>query len=346
MKMPFEMQWMLVTPEIARAWLARNTDNRNLRDGLVRQLAADMKNGAWMPNHQGVAIRADGTLLDGQHRLSAIVMSGVSVWMLVFTNMPVSVEGVKGTMMDSIDRGAPQSVADVLRLGHGVNANPNLAHGICNAIPRIFLGPNARRVKKLTVNQILPILQHWNGPISYVCADPHGRPPGLRISPVLAAIAFAMAVDEQPVRRFFQRLFTGEGIVEGQPEHTMRHFIQEVLPVRNTATTRIRRDLTLLTLHSIDCASKGEEMPDIPNQYLGAERFIDAQRDGWDLVESVCPKFAPVRPVKTPAAGPKKASAPVPKKSASLLVAAAPSRQLSMQERIDALKASHRRVYS
>jgi hypothetical protein len=154
---------------------------------------------------------------------------------------------------------------------------------------------------------------------------------------------------ELALRRAFElarRHSIGEGIVEGQPEHTMRHFIQEVLPVRNTATARIRRDVTLLTLHSIDCASKGEEMPDIPNQYLGAERFIDAQREGWDLVESVCPEFAPVRPIKTPSAEPKKASAPAPKKSVSLLVAAAPSRQLSMQERIDALKASHRRVYS
>jgi hypothetical protein len=100
---------ILVTPEIAANWLAYNTSNRQLRKSLVRDYAAQMKDGEWMVTHQQIAFTGNltlpGRLIDGQHRLSAVILSGVSVRMAVAF-------GVDEKTFTVTDRGAPRSAGD------------------------------------------------------------------------------------------------------------------------------------------------------------------------------------------------------------------------------------------
>lgn len=98
-----------ITPALAKEWLQRNTHNRNLRDRVVNGYAADMTAGAWREDGQSIKFAADGTLLDGQHRLAAIVLSGVAVRILV-------VRGLPNDAQDTMDVGAKRTMADVLRL--------------------------------------------------------------------------------------------------------------------------------------------------------------------------------------------------------------------------------------
>lgn len=73
-----------VGPERAAELLKTNTSNyRNLNAGRVNAYASDMKNGKWEFNGEAVKISKSGVLKDGQHRLAAIVKSGVSVQMLI-----------------------------------------------------------------------------------------------------------------------------------------------------------------------------------------------------------------------------------------------------------------------
>lgn len=76
-----------VTPQMAEAWLKNNVANRKLRPTIVDTYASDMKSGRWVPSHQGIAFDSKGELVDGQHRLSAIVKSGVIVKMVVTTGV-------------------------------------------------------------------------------------------------------------------------------------------------------------------------------------------------------------------------------------------------------------------
>jgi hypothetical protein len=79
-----------VTPEKAADWLTSdiNRDNRLLRDHFVNYLAQEILRGKWQTTHQGLAFSEDGRLLDGQHRLTAIVRSGKAVDILVTTGLP------------------------------------------------------------------------------------------------------------------------------------------------------------------------------------------------------------------------------------------------------------------
>jgi hypothetical protein len=80
---------MNVTPAIADAWLAGcNSHNRKLVDVHVERLMREMKAGRWRLTHQGIAFSTNRVLLDGQHRLWAVSLSGVTVAMRVFFNEP------------------------------------------------------------------------------------------------------------------------------------------------------------------------------------------------------------------------------------------------------------------
>src|SRR5690554_2314745 len=101
---------ILITPDQAIKWLEQaNTNNRKLSQKHVDRLARDMTEGKWVLTHSGIAFGPDGTLLDGQHRLWAIVESGVSVEMFVW-------RGVEPQSMMAIDAGKSRSLADILNI--------------------------------------------------------------------------------------------------------------------------------------------------------------------------------------------------------------------------------------
>ncbi|AUH68485.1 hypothetical protein [Gordonia sp. YC-JH1] len=98
-----------ITPEIAERYLTKNTHNRNVREVRVNAYAADMENGDWKWNGEAIKFAEDGTLLDGQHRLHAIVRSGITVQMLVIRDLPKSTQ-------HTMDTGANRKFSDVLKL--------------------------------------------------------------------------------------------------------------------------------------------------------------------------------------------------------------------------------------
>lgn len=69
-----------ITPEKAKQYLEKNTNNyRGVNRGRVHSYANDMKKGLWQSNGEAIKFAENGTLLDGQHRLMAIVESGVTL---------------------------------------------------------------------------------------------------------------------------------------------------------------------------------------------------------------------------------------------------------------------------
>lgn len=124
---------VFVTPEIAERWLTKNTRNRKLRDGDVRSYTRDMAAGNWLFTGEAVKFATDGALLDGQHRLTAIIKSGATVPMLVIRNVPTEAQSV-------MDTGRKRTAADDLTIAGEINttllaATARLALGVAADLP-------------------------------------------------------------------------------------------------------------------------------------------------------------------------------------------------------------------
>lgn len=113
-----KLQVVRVTPEIAERWLKNNGKNRNLSSIHAKRLAAVMAAGKWSLNGQTISFDDQGRLLDGQHRLTAVIISGVPIDMAVATEV--------------VDERAFQTY-DAIQLKRGANQIARMMSPIKNA---------------------------------------------------------------------------------------------------------------------------------------------------------------------------------------------------------------------
>ena len=84
-ELAIQTTYLYVTPNLASKWLEGNACNRRLNQQHAERMAQAMRDGCWKTTHQGIAFDTNGTLVDGQHRLWAIVQSGCTVKLPVTT---------------------------------------------------------------------------------------------------------------------------------------------------------------------------------------------------------------------------------------------------------------------
>lgn len=110
-KLPgIEAYLLEITPEVASELLALNTKGqRTISRDAVERYATDMATLDWVFNGAPLLISNTNELLDGQHRLSAIIESGESQVVLI-------VRGIDPVAMSTIDAGRRRSYADSLKI--------------------------------------------------------------------------------------------------------------------------------------------------------------------------------------------------------------------------------------
>lgn len=73
-----------VNPELARLWLEQtDTPNRRIQMADVNRYARAMKEGRWRPAGDPIRIDDRGHVLDGQHRLAAVIKAEVTIQFVV-----------------------------------------------------------------------------------------------------------------------------------------------------------------------------------------------------------------------------------------------------------------------
>ncbi|ADG97657.1 hypothetical protein Srot_1186 [Segniliparus rotundus DSM 44985] len=215
-----DASWWWIGPEEAEELLGHNTRNRNLRPAHRDALARDMTEGRWKENAAPVQVAADGTLLDGQHRLSAIVKSGVRLKLLLVTGLPKDSQHV-------MDSGAKRTVADALRID-GVPDATKVA-----SAARAVIMLDQRHVPTHT-ETVAFAREHAE---QLACAtrlgyqvyrDLAGSP-----SSWAAAAWRILAVDHVNGHMFLHLLASGEMIGHGHPAYTLRRKLRSGLASAN-----------------------------------------------------------------------------------------------------------------
>jgi hypothetical protein len=100
-----------VTPEIAEKWLGKRAPNRTLSMPIVNRYARDIEAGQWIVTGDPIRFNEEEQLIDGQHRLAAIVQAGKAIQTYV-------VHGLDHKAMDVIDSGKKRTPGDMLHI-HG-----------------------------------------------------------------------------------------------------------------------------------------------------------------------------------------------------------------------------------
>lgn len=198
-----------VGPDTAQRWLECNPINRNIRQKRVDQYSRDMLAGEWALTGEPIKFSKDGRLLDGQHRLWAIVLADVTLTLFV-------VRGLEEATQSYMDAGAARSAGDALAL----DGEPYAAAIAAAARLGIAFDAEARGHKLATIST--PEVFEWvnNHPgLRDTVATWHNqaRRTGLP-GTVLNYCAYRLSeIDEEACSQFFTGLATHVNLPDRSP---------------------------------------------------------------------------------------------------------------------------------
>lgn len=213
-----------VTPALAEAWLATMQHNRRLSSNTVERLAKMMKEGQWLFDGAPLRFNTKGELVDGQHRLWALIEAKYTADFLVVRNVP-------DEAFLTMDTGKNRSFADMLSIETPGLGDVNNVAATTQIACRWDLGMRGRqliagRAGTLTNSQLMTYYrQHSEHIINASKLARAGKLTGIpgRALDLLAHIA--LNLDAEDAAFFFQRLHDGVGLEETSP----------ILALRNTA---------------------------------------------------------------------------------------------------------------
>lgn len=177
-------EWKEIDPHLATKWLEGNVHNRKVRDSVVQRYAADMAAGRWKQTHQGIAFDEEGVLIDGQHRLFAIIEAQTTVLMQVTYGLPMDSQIV-------VDDGLARTVVDILRVSNEAMSGMSALHSACAGRMMRGFSHNSKAKRFTRQEQALFLNKHWEA-IRFACTFPSAmRIKGVQNAGTLAAIARA-----------------------------------------------------------------------------------------------------------------------------------------------------------
>lgn len=229
----------LVTPEKAREFLGYNLTNRGIRSRVVQIYALDMAQGMWKFNGDPVRFARNGQLLDGQHRLAAIIESGTPQKMLIIRNLYMSAQL-------NMDSGIKRNFADYLKFLGEVNVH--MYGAIIGAVTRYEEGGNIRSnntshaemektyQKYPELKDAISVVQRANAAVK--CGYVAGGLTWFLLN----------AIDPEECATFFDRLTAMDNHQKGEPIFALRRTLianaptgrQRTLPPHNIAALMIK----------------------------------------------------------------------------------------------------------
>jgi hypothetical protein len=276
-----------ITPDIAKQMLGVNHINRRLIDSGVERLTGVLERGEWMEDStDAIGLDDDGGVVNGQHRLTSIMESGITVTALV-------VRGVRPDVIKVIDQGQPRNLSQLLQMSGRYeyasdlassitnlwkvcnNFEQKLPRGVAPSVPQLleFFDVHPHLVDSLrsavdVAKGIKGVSKTWLAPYHYLMST----------------------VDPDAADEFFSKLESGAEIQPGDPVHALREKIianassntakQEsahvvaAWMVKAWEADRAGRSLTKQTLKYVYSGARAEDFPKVSNITFGPDGAI------------------------------------------------------------------------
>lgn len=188
-----------ISPSLAGKYLEHNINNRPISSRYIDGLVQVMKAGKFDISHQGIAFDVDGNLVDGQHRLTAVMKSGVTIPMFVTTNLP------KKSLL-SIDSGYKRTYLQN-KLLLGVDMHPAIP-----AAARAMLTSDLYKRHSIPNTTLDDIVHKHQEALNFAVNAffSESCEPALRVATMLAVVARAYyTADLNRLKQFVKILVTG-----------------------------------------------------------------------------------------------------------------------------------------
>lgn len=241
-----------VTPKMAADWLEKNAGfQRKARQTIVDRYVRDMINGKWTLTHQGIAFDCKGRLIDGQHRLLAVVKADTAVKMVVVRDAPA-------TAFDHVDLGYGRTTSDVLKAqGEGWITNEHIA------IARFMeCGTDTKAVvTNRSPFELREMVDAHRNAIEFVFQNMERRVRGVTIAPVLAAIGVSYYAEMDRVRLAdFVRLLVSGIAQDPERDSTVIKLREWLRDTSGQASSTARNEAFLKTQRVIKAYMSGEKL--------------------------------------------------------------------------------------
>lgn len=218
-----ESELKLVTPAIAKEWLALAGRRRPLGKFTVARYADLMRRGQWAVTPDAIAFDVGGRLANGQHRLHAVIESNTEQWFQV-------VHGLSEDAVAAMDTGRRRQLSDTLAIKgvlHGTDVGRE-----ASALRHLLLlrWTWSGRIKTWNDPRNMPSVEdvaQLAGEVDLTWALSAGRAAerAIRISSAVLS-ALLHEFDElapEDARRFADMLTTGEDLRVGNPISRLRN---------------------------------------------------------------------------------------------------------------------------
>lgn len=194
-----------ISPETAKKYLEQNFVNRSISEARVTSYARDMKNNNWQLNGESIKFNTKGQLIDGQHRLCAVVRSGEIIPICVVRGLDVTI--------NEVDRGKSRTTRDTLTIeGYDKSLVQNFMVGAIRLLTSIMLDIPFSTMGGITDSEIREAYTFYEKEIKQVISLNHYGGAGLsKKSAVTATLLMALkcGVSEETIQDFVTVLNTG-----------------------------------------------------------------------------------------------------------------------------------------
>jgi len=228
-KTPQQATLETITPDIAYNLLLTSKGNRTVRPDKVGKLVGAMKEGKFKPNNDAICIDWNGVLINGHHRLNAVVLSFCTVEMYV-------IRGMDPEIVTTMDQNARRSLADQLRMSGLDNSTQRAA--IVSMVARIIVGTAVELNDEAEYYEWLaPVEKGVNAFFELGCAQSAAH---MRTAKVAGPLVMAYKADPAKMTEFFVGLRDGANLSPRSPVLTLREFLLD--EYRNKKTQRSTPD--------------------------------------------------------------------------------------------------------
>jgi hypothetical protein len=211
------MKIITITPQMAITLMEKNINNRNITKQRVDLYADQIRSGSWVINGESIKVDKNGRLIDGQHRLLAIIKA----------NKPITtyyVDDIEPEAFPTIDSGRSRSNGDNFQFAGIKNANQvSSLINICLCYKKMIeSGSQAYPNDKIPVSELLKFYdQKWD---LVERANQYSRDiwMRLRISRSKIGAMYILLSEYGDVTEFFKLVLEPENLSKNHPCYLLR----------------------------------------------------------------------------------------------------------------------------